>query len=49
MYLNIASLVRSGNEILSSYLLEKVLKEEDNNLIYGYSKDHLECFSKKKN
>lgn len=41
--------MRSGNEILSSYLLEKVLKEEDNNLIYGYSKDHLECFSKKKN
>jgi hypothetical protein len=41
IYQNIASLVRCGNEILAAYLLERVMKEEDNSLLYGYSKDHL--------
>lgn len=42
--MNIASLVRSGNEHLSSYLLERIMKTEDNKT-YGYSREHLDCLS----
>jgi hypothetical protein len=44
---NIPSILRSGNETLSRYLIEKVLRLEENNKVYGYSKDHLECLNMK--
>lgn len=43
---NIPTLVRCGNEALSRYLIEKVLGMEENAMIYGYSREHLECLDK---
>lgn len=49
IYSNIPTLVRSGNEHLSAYLIEKILKEEVDQLVhYGYSKEHLECLNRKR-